>query len=156
MRPITEPYCATPISTVPSVLSHRQQWPISFPPTELFGGERRICRPPAGMKWRSIGYNACRLRFSRRSGGCLSTFFGCEGFWCQKQIHCCTGFFTRGHKLCYLSLLCRKIDNCLLLGFFGTLVWVRAPDIIRKLNNQKIQFPASKARDKFQNFVWIK
>ena len=57
VRPITELSCVTSISTVTPALDHRQQCPFLFSPTELFGRERRIRRPPAGMKWGGRGWN---------------------------------------------------------------------------------------------------
>ena len=72
VRPITEPSSVTSISTVPPVLDNHQQYPVPFPPTELFGGERKIHCPPAGMKWRRRGWNALRLRLSRRQGRGIS------------------------------------------------------------------------------------
>ena len=80
MRPITEPYYVTEISTVLPVLAHRKQRPVPFPPTELFGGERRIRRDPAVMKWRRIVFmfstdqykKAHHMRFSTAGYVCYT------------------------------------------------------------------------------------
>ena len=84
MRPITEPSCVTSISTVLPVLDHRQQWPVPFPPNELFSGERQIRRPPTGVKWRRRGWNTWRLRLSCRLERGLYTLCDCGGVWERK------------------------------------------------------------------------
>ena len=89
------------LSTVPPILDHCQQCTIPFPPTEVFGGERRICRPHSGTKWRRRGWNDWRLKLSCIPGRGLSTLCNCGGVWDHKKRHRCTGVCTRGHQLWY-------------------------------------------------------
>ena len=112
MRPITKQSCVTSISTVPPVLAPQQECHISFPPTELFGGEQWIRCSPAGMKWMRIGCNAWCLKFSRWPVRGLSMLCNCGGVWYWNKIHRCTGVFTRGHQLCYCTGICSRPCPC--------------------------------------------
>ena len=101
VRPITELYCVTSISTVTPALDHRQQCPFLFSPTELFGRERRIRRPPAGMKWGGRGWNIFAWFFLVGQVEFYSRCVIVEGSGTGIKYIVTLKFCTRGHQLFY-------------------------------------------------------